>query len=134
MANSYVLDAHAAIWFLEDNSKLGPAAKRILLDPVAQLVMPTIALAEACWIIERGRSTIPTVNDFLRTLDGDPRIRSHPLDRHVVERTVGLNAILEMHDRQIVATALLLMDRGYSVAILTRDANITASGLVPVIW
>ncbi|HEY2584759.1 MAG TPA: hypothetical protein VGI81_03215 [Tepidisphaeraceae bacterium] len=47
---------------------------------------------------------------------------------------LSVGAITEIHDRQIVATALVLIDRGDSVAILTRDANITASGLVPVIW
>ena len=57
-----------------------------------------------------------------------------PFDRNVVERSLGLAAVTELHDRQIVATALLLIDQGESVAILTRDVNITASGLAPVIW
>jgi hypothetical protein len=35
---------------------------------------------------------------------------------------------------QIVATALLRAEAGASVALLTRDANITASGLVPIVW
>jgi hypothetical protein len=39
-----------------------------------------------------------------------------------------------MHDRQIVATALQLVDNGVSVALLTCDTNIMASGLVPIVW
>ena len=35
---------------------------------------------------------------------------------------------------QIVATALSLAARGETVALLTRDANITASGLMPIVW
>ena len=38
-----------------------------------------------------------------------------------------------MHDRQIVTSAVKIMDRGEAVAILTRDASIRASGLVPVV-
>jgi PIN domain nuclease of toxin-antitoxin system len=134
MASSYVLDAHTVIWFLEDNPRLGPAAKRILLDPSVALVLPAIALAEACWLVERKRSTIPTTADLLGSVDADPRIVVHSLDREVVGRSNTRLAVLEMHDRQIVATALLLIDQGHSVALLTRDVNITASGLVPTIW
>jgi hypothetical protein len=39
-----------------------------------------------------------------------------------------------MHDRQIVVTALVLADAGERVALLTNDADITASGLLPVVW
>ena len=46
-------------------------------------------------------------------------------------KTLDCTAIPEMHDRQIVATALLAQEAGVDVAILTKDANITASGLVP---
>ena len=57
-----------------------------------------------------------------------------PLDRNIVERSTGLGAISEMHDRQIVATALEFIARGERVALLTADANITTARIVPVIW
>ena len=47
---------------------------------------------------------------------------------------LGLAVIDEMHDRQIVASALVLQDKGAAVAILTRDSVIQSSGLVTVIW
>ncbi|BAZ16639.1 hypothetical protein NIES4071_85170 [Calothrix sp. NIES-4071] len=43
-------------------------------------------------------------------------------------------AIGEMHDRQIVATAMVLEQQGEKVALLSCDQNITASGLVTIIW
>jgi len=52
----------------------------------------------------------------------------------VVARTLSLTSIREMHDRQIVATALILADAGTLTALVTRDQNITLSGLVPVVW
>jgi hypothetical protein len=57
-----------------------------------------------------------------------------PLTRAILDRILVLIAINEMHDRQIVATALVLADQGESVALLTRDENIRDAGLVPVIW
>jgi hypothetical protein len=39
-----------------------------------------------------------------------------------------------MHDRQIVATALVLASKGEIVQLLSCDKNIIASGLVPIIW
>jgi hypothetical protein len=52
----------------------------------------------------------------------------------VVSKTLDCKAINEMHDRQIVATALLAQSNGSQVAILTKDGNIEASGLVQTIW
>jgi len=56
------------------------------------------------------------------------------LDRAVLDKSIILSAIPEMHDRQITATALCLAEQGESVAILTKDQNIRASGLAPIIW
>ncbi len=58
----------------------------------------------------------------------------YPLDKDVIEKTISLSAINEMHDRQITATALVLASKGDEVQLLTCDSNITASGLVPIIW
>ncbi len=57
----------------------------------------------------------------------------YPLDKDVIETTMSLSAINEMHDRQITATALVLASKGDEVQLLTCDSNITASGLVPII-
>ena len=57
-----------------------------------------------------------------------------PLDRTILDKTLTLTTINEMHDRQIAATALVLIDRGESVALLTRDQNIRETDLVAVIW
>jgi hypothetical protein len=46
-----------------------------------------------------------------------------------------LPTTLNIHDAIIVATALIYRDvLGESVALITRDAEIIASGLVPVHW
>ena len=129
----YIVDTHAMIWFLADDSRLGKAADVILAHPSSELILPATALAEVCWIVER-RATGLTVEQALAAIDGDPRIDVVPLDRAVVQKSNELTVIGEMHDRQIVATALLFLEAGEEATLLTRDENITASGLVPTIW
>ena len=130
----YVVDTHAIIWFSTGDSRLGSNTKRILSDPNSELILPITVLAEACWIIERGRTSIPGVIDFLLTIDADPRVTVTPLDRTILDKTLTLTDINEMHDRQIVATALVLIDQGENVALLTCDENIHKTDLVPVVW
>jgi PIN domain nuclease of toxin-antitoxin system len=104
----YVIDTHALIWFLEGNSRLGTNAHVILSHPDSQLVIPATTLAEAVWIVERGRTSIPSAKDLLIAVEADPRVIIYPLDKEIIEITMSLCAINEMHDRQIAATALVL--------------------------
>lgn len=133
MATRHIIDTHTLIWFLGNSPRLGSNADLILQDTSSNLVLPATVLAEACWIIERGRVEL-SIADLLTTIDNDFRIVVKPLDRMIIERSNGLKAIEEMHDRQIVATALVLQDRGETVDVLTKDSNITASGLVSIVW
>jgi PIN domain nuclease of toxin-antitoxin system len=130
----YIVDTHALIWFLEGNPRLGNAAKQILENSESKLVLPAIALAEASFIVERGKTSIPSVNDLHTAVNGDPRIVVYPLNRAIIEITNTLLSINEMHDRQIVATAIILKNNGEEVSVLTCDQNITTSGVVPIIW
>src|SRR5262245_65693574 len=101
MAHEYVVDAHALVWFLEGNPRLGTNARTAMQDPGSVLYLPVIALAEACWVTERGRCGIPTVADLLADVDADARLVVVPLDRPTFDLTLGLTAIPEMHDRMI---------------------------------
>jgi PIN domain nuclease of toxin-antitoxin system len=129
-----VVDTHPLIWYVENNPRLGVDAGQVLDDPSSVLFLPTIALAEACWIVEHGRSQLASVSDLLADLDGDPRITRMALDRDVLDIANTLTAIGEMHDRQIIATALRLGRTGDPVALLTRDHAVRLSGLTPVVW
>ncbi|WP_373546882.1 type II toxin-antitoxin system VapC family toxin [Chamaesiphon sp.] len=130
----YIVDTHALIWFLEGNSRLGISAKQVLENSESKLILPAIALAQAAFIVERGKTSIPSVTALHTAVNGDPRIVVYPLDRAIVEITNTLLSINEMHDRQIVATAIILKNQGAEASVLTCDRNITASGVVPIIW
>lgn len=134
MAHRFVIDTHALVWFLENNPRLGSQADAVLQDPRSSLVLPLIALAEGFWLVEHGRSSIPTGNHLLSEVDGDPRIAIAELRRPIFDRSLMLTSIPELHDRFIVATALELADQGDNVSLLTRDSTMHNSNLVPVVW
>jgi len=131
MANEFVLDAHALVWFLGGNPRLGDNARGVMQNPNSVLYLSVIALAEACWAVERGKTAIPAVAALLADVDADPRIVVVPLDRAILNRSLTLPAISEMHDRQIVATALHVAGASSGLPLLTCDPDISSSGLVP---
>ena len=134
MGKGYVVDTHALIWYLGADSRLGSGAKAAFDEVGCTLYLPVIALAEACWLVEHNRTNMADVGQFLAAIDKDERIVVADMDREIVEISNGLRAVGEMHDRQIVATALRLIRQGMAVAILTKDADISASGAAPVVW
>jgi PIN domain nuclease of toxin-antitoxin system len=134
MAHRYVLDTHALVWHLEGNPRLGLEARRVIDDPLSSLVLPIIALAEAAYIVERGRTAIPRVSDLLRSVSADFRISIHPLTREVFEESLKAGMLPEMHDRLIVASALYLQSLGDTISLLTKDASIVEVGLVTTLW
>lgn len=134
MVMKYVVDTHALIWFLEGNSRLGTAAKTVLMDSVSELILPAIALAEAVWIVDRGKTSIPSVRSLLDLIAQDSRVVLYPLNLDIITQSINLISINEMHDHQIVSTAKMLEAQGEQVALLTGDQNITVSSLVSVVW
>jgi PIN domain nuclease of toxin-antitoxin system len=105
----------------------------ILDDTQSQLVLPLIALAEAAFIVERGRTSISSVGDLLPGMQSAPHLELYPLTPEVFEQSLLATNIPEIHDRLIVATALYLQSVGYTVSLITADSVITASKLVPVV-
>ena len=134
MANKYVVDTHALIWYLEGNSKLGKAAESVLSNPSADLILPTIALAEAIDIVAKGRTKLPNVTSLLNDVLGDKRIELLPLTLAVLQQSLTAVAVPEMHDRLIVASAMWLESLGHQVALLTKDQSINDAALTPIIW
>jgi PIN domain nuclease of toxin-antitoxin system len=136
MANKYVLDTHALVWYLEGNQRLGQQAKTMIGAADSELVLPLIALAEAAFLIEKGRIGIPSVSDLLTDVNDDERIEVYPLTLKVFERSLTAEGLRvpELHDRFIVSTGLHLQDSGHTVTILTKDQTITDAGVLPVIW
>jgi len=131
---TFAVDTHALVWWITGDPRAGAGAREALDGPANVLSLSVIVLAEACWIVERGRTAIPSPAALMQSVHSDRRFRVIPLTRPILERSLALTAVGEMHDRLIVATALHLSARGRAVPLLTRDANITAFGLLDVVW
>ncbi|HEV2294640.1 MAG TPA: PIN domain-containing protein [Tepidisphaeraceae bacterium] len=133
MSDTTVVDAHPLLWYFEGNPKLSADGRRRLANPLAKLLVPTIALAEVCWTIGKAKSLI-SVDDVRYGVTTDFRFAIVPLDTDLVFAAAVLPAQLEMHDRMIVATAARAHGRDPSVKLLTADVDIQRSGLVPTVW
>ena len=126
-----VVDTHALVWFLEKNPRLSTAARNALKDPSAKIVVPTIVLAEIHFLHARGRIASDLAG-ILTQLVPLANCVIYALDKAVVQR---LPTSLNIHDAIIVATALVFRDMlGENTAIVSKDAQITGSGLIGVIW
>jgi PIN domain nuclease of toxin-antitoxin system len=134
MPNRYSVDTHALVWHLEGNPRLSADAHTAIADPASVLFLPIIALVEAAWLVERGRTTIPGVADLLFQVDTEPRLTVVPLDRGSFDQATRLTALTDMHDRLIVAATLHLATLGDPVTLITQDRMIRDSGLVPTLW
>lgn len=134
MATKFIVDTHALIWYLESSPRLGNAAKAVLADPVSELVLPLIALAEAVDIVDKRRTKIASVADLLSDIAKDSRLALQPFNLEILEVSLQARAVPEMHDRLIVAAGLALQNQGEQVAILTKDVSITTAAPLPVIW
>src|SRR5438093_222263 len=128
---TYVTDTHPLIWFLEGNTRLSQAARQAFSQQHIQIVIPTIALVEIKYLYSRKRIRV----DLATTLNHAASVtncRIHPMDETVFAQ---IPTSLDIHDAIIVGTALTCRDvLGESVALITKDAAITASGLVSVLW
>jgi len=127
----YVTDSHSLIWYLLDSPRLSFNANEIFKtveQGKARLLVPAIMLAEIIFIVQSGRVHADLNSLILKIRDSDNfEISTLGLDELIClkEQT----AIPEMHDRFIVCESLL-----HKAKIITKDKQITNSGVVEVIW
>jgi PIN domain nuclease of toxin-antitoxin system len=130
MADLYVVDTHVLIWYFTGSTRL-KLALREKIDEIrnrnGRLLVPTIVLAEALDIAEKGR----VVFDFAemhRLIREKPEFEVISLSPEIFSTVVQIRNIPELHDRIIVATA-----RFYRAGILTKDRVILESGEVQIL-
>jgi PIN domain nuclease of toxin-antitoxin system len=127
----YVLDTHAIAWYVDNDSRLSPAADTAIQDPSADLVIPTIALVEIRYLNAKGRiQSSPAMVE--QKIISARKCKVHPLDEDVVSLIpIGL----DIHDSIIVATAIFYRDiQQQPTTLITKDSAITHSGLIQTLW
>ncbi len=129
----YVTDTQCILWHLTGDHRLPKAARTAFNaaeDGRAQILVPSITLVEAIFLVQRQRTTASVLAQLLSLSDTpDANIYVVPLDV-TVARTVsdfGPSAVPELADRIVAATA-----RALNLPLLTTDPAIQESGLVKV--
>ena len=129
--DEFVADTHALIWYFTDSKKLGRVATRAFEDAdggEAIIHVPAIALAELYYANVKTGFTIDFA-DAYQKLDSGSQFVLTPFEAEDVLDFDRDSAVTEMHDRMIVGLA-----RRLGCPLLTVDKNITASGVVQVVW
>jgi PIN domain nuclease of toxin-antitoxin system len=128
---TYITDTHSLLWAFTRPRKLGDNARRAfeeIANGVSSLLIPVIVLAELIFTIEN-KPVQGDLDDILIAVQNSPNVEFVDFDYESTMRLRDLEAIPEMHDRMIVATAV-----EYGATVITADESITTSGVVEVIW
>jgi PIN domain nuclease of toxin-antitoxin system len=124
-----VLDTHAALWWSFFPEKLSrPAASA--LEQAEVLVFPAIIFWETALLVRKRRLELDlSPAAWLRGLKSSPRTKLMPLTAKIAQRADQLAMHDDPADRFIVATALRA-----NAPLVTKDAAIRSTKLVPTIW
>jgi PIN domain nuclease of toxin-antitoxin system len=130
MADLYVVDTHVLIWYFTGSKRLKPALREKIDDirnRNGRLLVPTIVLAEALAIAEKGKVEFDFA-EMQRIIREEPEFEVISFSPEIFHTVVQVHNVPELHDRIIVATA-----RFYGAGILTKDREILESGEVKLL-
>ena len=126
----YVLDTHVLIWYFIGSRRLRGELKELIDETRRQggrLLVPTIVLAEALDVAEKGRVGFDFA-EMYRLIREEPEFEVIGFSPEIFDEAMGVEGIQEIHDRIIVATA-----RFYRAGLLTKHRIIRESGEVEVL-
>ena len=123
-----VLDTHALIWIVNDDAKLGSAARAAIDDAVRTdfAMVSAITTWEIALLAEKGRLHLGhEVGSWIKTALALPGIRLAPVEPEIAVDSVRLPGSFHADpaDRLIVATA-----RHWGAQLLTADDAILVYG------
>ena len=126
----YVFDTHVLIWYFIGSKRL----KRKLKERIEEvrntggrLLVPTIVIAEALAIAEKGKVEFD-FQGMYQLIKDEPEFEIVGFTPEIMEEAMHTE-IPEIHDRIIVATA-----KFYRAGLLTKDKIILESGEVEKLW
>jgi PIN domain nuclease of toxin-antitoxin system len=123
-------DTHAALWFLENDSRLSRTATEAM-DGAERIVLPTICLVEITYLVEKRRLDAAVLPRLLGELDNPATtLQLANLDHGVVLalQDISRSDVPDMPDRIIAATAW-----HHCLPLVTCDRRIRSCG-IETIW
>lgn len=127
----FVTDAHSLIWHLIDDKRLGRDALSIFDkadNSEVIIIVPTIALAEIIHICEKRKVGLK-INEVIEKIHTSSNYIPCSLNMDVLEKSISLKNVPDIHDRLIVATTKM-----FKAKLISKDEEIKKSGIVEMIW
>lgn len=128
--NQYVTDTMAIVLYLSKR-KLPLSVKELFQSAdlgLTSILIPAFVAVEISFLSAKGRIDI-SLADLQQHIKHYPTYTFEPLTLSIIEASLPMTDIPELHDRLIAATARL-----YSLPVITNDPDITASVFVQVVW
>ena len=127
----YVADTHALFWYFIASPLLGAQARAAFDEGKhgqALIYIPAIVLAELYFLNEKKQHAIDYSATFALLIQSAQFVLLpfEPIDTLEFHRD---NVVTDIHDRIIVGVA-----RRVNATLLTRDGQITGSGVVTTMW
>ena len=129
--DTYVVDAHALIWFITEDNRLSQKTDQILEEAEraeAEVLVPTIILAEITHIAQRKKIKV-TIDEVLERVQQGDGFIIVPFDFPILQIMLKLPEEWGIHDRIIGATAYY-----YSAKLITKDEILRESSEIETIW
>lgn len=126
----YILDTHVLIWYFIGSKRLRRNLKKVIDETRfhgGRLLVPTIVLAEALDIAEKGRVGFD-FGKMYQLIQEEPGFEIVDFGAQIFDEVMQVKKVQEIHDRIIVATA-----KFYGASVLTKDHIIRNSGEVTII-
>lgn len=124
------LDTHTFIWYLDKslNNKLSQKALKAIKEAEDSytIYLPIIVLMEVLYLIEKGRVDL-SFHKLLLNIEKSINYEIVPFDTRLLKIAETIKG-LEVHDRLILATAILT-----GSPLVSNDREIHAKG-IRVIW
>jgi PIN domain nuclease of toxin-antitoxin system len=122
--NIYIIDTHVLIWYFTGSKRLSTELKDLIDTCRSQggrLLVPTIVLAEALNVAERGRVDFDFA-ELYQLVQDEPEFEVVGFGSEIFEKTMRVQDVTEIHDRIITATGSY-----YGASVLTKDGVIRDS-------
>ncbi len=127
--DSYILDTHALIWYIRGFSTISLKSKKIIqeiFEGNANCYISTMVVLEAFYVSLKHSDFI--YSNFLKIID-KPNIKIVSFDKKVLNQSVELPEKMDIHDRIIVATAIIT-----NTPLITKDKILRANFPNETIW